>query len=510
MKRGSPVLIARRPQIVTPPRRQLIQLQPTSIAARPDELTQDPASATDGPSASEAATEGTRSGLLAYAIRVDQNGRWHLAPAWPLWSLLVAFPFWWAMGLGSFIFPIMAVPMALYLLRNRPIKVPPAFWLWALFLVWTVLGLVMNVSTSTNARAGSPGGRLLSTAVLLIEYGGITITLLFVGNLSERDLPIRRLVRWLGVLFMITVAGGLLGTYDPKFSFTSPLELVLPQSLRSNGYISALVHPNAAQVQSVLGEAGGRAAAPFGYTNYWANNLSILLIWFVVAWFPGQTSRRRTACLVIGLIALVPTVYSLNRGLWLAVALTAVWIAVRAFLEGRVLSLLALLAATSLGVVIFTLTPLHSVYQSRLNHSGSADLRSFLTTQALKGAEESPILGWGGARKTVGSNSSIAVGPTAKCPQCGGFPIGSNGEFWTLIYYNGFVGAAFFLGFFLVSMWVYRRDRTPIGQGGVIAVGLTFVNMLFYSSVPAAATMTMISVGLLWRSHLLRIEAPAE
>jgi hypothetical protein len=35
-------------------------------------------------------------------------------------------------------------------------------------------------------------------------------------------------------------------------------------------------------------------------------------------------------------------------------------------------------------------------------------------------------------------------------------------------------------------------------------VGLTFVYMFFYNSVPAALTITMISVALLWRNDLIR------
>src|SRR6266545_2091871 len=56
------------------------------------------------------------------------------AGAWPLWALLVLYPVWWLLGLGTFIFPILAVPMAIYLVRHRPIKVPPGFGIWLLFL----------------------------------------------------------------------------------------------------------------------------------------------------------------------------------------------------------------------------------------------------------------------------------------------------------------------------------------------------------------------------------------
>ena len=52
---------------------------------------------------------------------------------------------------------------------------------------------------------------------------------LYAGNLTGRELPRRRLVFLLAWLFAVTVAGGLLGVFDGRLSFSSPLELALPQ-----------------------------------------------------------------------------------------------------------------------------------------------------------------------------------------------------------------------------------------------------------------------------------------
>ena len=38
-------------------------------------------------------------------------------PAWPVAGILLLYPLWWALGLGVLIFPLMAVPMAWYLIR---------------------------------------------------------------------------------------------------------------------------------------------------------------------------------------------------------------------------------------------------------------------------------------------------------------------------------------------------------------------------------------------------------
>ena len=66
------------------------------------------------------------------------------------------------------------------------------------------------------------------------------------------------------------------------------------------------------------------------------------------------------------------------------------------------------------------------------------------------------------------SASSIAVGPTADCPACGQFPVGSNGQLYLLMVCNGWVGTGLFLSFFGYLAWRFRRDRTPYGMAGML------------------------------------------
>ena len=67
---------------------------------------------------------------------VAQTQRRLLKPGWPLFVLFVGFPIWWALGLGGFIWPVMAFPMLLSLLRRKRIYAPPGMLLWVGFLVW--------------------------------------------------------------------------------------------------------------------------------------------------------------------------------------------------------------------------------------------------------------------------------------------------------------------------------------------------------------------------------------
>src|SRR5206468_1820461 len=143
-----------------------------------------------------------------------------------------------------------AVPMAAVLVRQwrggRRIAVPPGFAAWLVFLA--VGGVSLGSLRQDPARpvAGPATDRLVPAAFRLVEYAAVTVLLLYAGNLTEEELPRRRLVRLLGWLFVVTVAGGLLGMVAGRFQFSSPVELLLPHHLRDNAFVQSLVHPAAA------------------------------------------------------------------------------------------------------------------------------------------------------------------------------------------------------------------------------------------------------------------------
>ena len=217
-------------------------------------------------------------------------------PGWPLTMGLMGFPIFWACGFGEFVWPIVAVPMAEQLWpRRRSLKVPPYFGMWLALLAWVVLGVSMLGQVLPGTLADSGG--LIGWAVRVVNLLAATTVLLYLGNLSERDFPTRKVIRMLGFLFMVTVIGGLLGTFLGNVSWTSPFEYVLPQSIRHQQYVRSLIHPGFAQVENVLGFTSPRPKAPFAYTNTWGNNIAILLIWFVVglvgSGLPPKPRRRR-------------------------------------------------------------------------------------------------------------------------------------------------------------------------------------------------------------------------
>lgn len=427
-------------------------------------------------------------------------------PAWPVTFLLVGYPLWWALGIADFMWFILAVPMAARMVAwrsraGRPIKVPPGFGLWLLFLFIMIAGIAAITLTAPGTVPSAVSHRVLSYANRTAGYLGDTVLLVYAGNLTERELPRRALAWMLGLVGVAAVAGGVAGMLLPHFEFSSPFLLLLPHSVQANPFIQASAHPALAQIQNVLGNPGGRPKAPFDYTNIWGDCLTILLP-FLVAWAWTGTRRQRLFAAAAVVLAGAPLLYSLNRGAWIGVILSVVYLAVRMAARGKMALLAGLVAVIVVSVVLLLSTPLGSVITSRLENGKSNTLRSELSTLAIKDAAASPIIGYGDTRQEQGSPESIAIGPSAKCPTCGQLAVGSTGQLWLLLVCNGFVGAAFYLSFFAYGIWRFRRDLSPYGLAGVLVLVLSFLYMLSYDATGAPLGFTVLAYAVLWKSDV--------
>ena len=419
---------------------------------------------------------------------------------WPLTALLMLYPLWWALGMGTLIVPLLALPMAVQLWRRRPVAVPPGFGIWLLFLLWVLVSTVMLGENPPGTLPDTTSGRWLSVVFNLAGYVSATVILLYAGNLTEEEFPRRRLVRQLGAFFVFVVVGGLLGVLAPRFQFTSPVEMLLPESVTRVGFVRSLVHPASSQLQDVLGFTSPRPSAPFGYTNTWGNCLALLIGWFVISWLRDPRSARRIAGFGILLVAAVPIVYSLNRGLWIGLAVIALVTAGRLALRGRLLVIVGLLVTVLLAGLMVLTTPLATIVEGRFDNPQSNKIRGFTIERTLDVVEYSPVIGFGSPRAALGSSNSIAIGADDECRRCGNPTLGSNGQLWLVLIAQGIGGVVLYFGFFLRSMWVYRRDRTPIGDAGFLTLMLTFLFMFLYNALTMPLVVTMMAVALLWRN----------
>ena len=425
----------------------------------------------------------------------------HLPVGWPMVVLFAGYPLWWALGVAPFVALATAVPLALELRHHRPLRAPRGFGLWMLFLVWLALGVAVLQVTAPEAIPSTSNGRYAVFAFRYAWFLAATVYLLYIGNMRE-ELDLLRVCRIVGVMFMVVVAGGLLGTVAPRLEFSSLLELV-GGGLAKAPFIQNLIHPSAAQIQDFLGYEQGRPSAPFPFTNQWGLNCAVTLPFFIVGWFHQASKSRRMVGSVVLLLALVPIVSSLNRGLWLALVVCAAFLAVRAALQGRP----GVLAVGTVGVlvaaVLIALSPLGSLVSARLDNGNSNQGRTNLGTQTLLSTwEGSPVVGFGTTRDPAGNWVSIAAGSTAQCPRCTPPPMGTQGQFWFVLFASGFLGVFLYYGFFMTQLLRHIRLKSVYATAGLAAVTMHLVTSPFYNSVDVSLLVILSAVGLLWRAGL--------
>lgn len=400
----------------------------------------------------------------------------HLPAAWPFYGLIVGFPLWWALGFGAFVWQLFALPMLAQLIRRRGVRLPRGFGIWCIFVLW-VLGSGLSLSTEQHV--------VLAYLYRLSLYLSATVLLVYLFNLTKRELPTRAAVYTMAFFWAVVVLGGYAGLLLPNRSFTSVLELVLPKGLTANAFVHSMVHPGFSDTSTLLGFAVPRPKAPFNYTNEWGANLALLTPFFLVAlgWLRRRGQRILGAAAL--LLAAVPVVESLNRGLWLSLGVAGSYLAVRLALRGDTRALTVGAVALAIGLVILVFSPLGTVVNDRLfvTKANTAD-RAALYQSATQSALSSPLLGHGAPQP----NTSNIAGPS----------VGTHGELWTLAVSQGIPGTLLFVAFLADQVRRSRRCSTrALWLHAAILIGL--VQLPFYNSLPAQLHIVMVAVVLCQR-----------
>ncbi|TDC55439.1 hypothetical protein E1281_12550 [Actinomadura sp. KC345] len=428
---------------------------------------------------------------------------WRTQPGWPLSVALLGFPLWWILGLANVVLLVMTVPMAVTLWRRRGTLVAPGgFGVWLFFLVWVMLGVLVLWADAPFAEPGGGASRLLVYGWRLAWYFSFTVVLLYIGNLSEHDLPSGRIGKLLGFMFVVTTVGGLIGSFFPSIQLTSPVEMALPAGLAENSFVRDIVHPKVADVESILGFDQARPMAPFAYANTWGAAYAFFLPYFLLTWVVRAGTGRRVVAFAILAASLWPVVYSLNRGLWAALGVMGLFGVVKLLQVGgpRVIAWTAGMAAV--GAIVVALSPLPGLVQDRLENPHSNNRRTLLAEETTRSAlTGSPVVGFGSTRNVQGDLGQVAGGAQVGCKACESPPLGTQGHLWLLLFANGLVGTVAFCAFFTLRFFRHWRDRGAYSLAGcavLIACGLF---MITYDMVEVPLYTVMIAVALMWRAR---------
>lgn len=415
--------------------------------------------------------------------RAVLSRRSYLRPGWPIYALFGGFPLWWILGLAGLVWPILAIPMAVWLFRQPRVLAPRGFTIWAAFLLW-MLGSGTQLDSATRYIAfGYRASLYLST----------TIVLLYVFNMSREALPTRTLISIMCVFWMVVVVGGFLGVLMPKLEFKSPVELVMPQGLASNEFVYDLVHPATSQIQHFLGYDQARPKAPFVYATNWGSAFGLLTPFVILSWTYAKTRRWKVVTAVMFVAAIVPVVNSLDRGLWLSIGVGLIYAAVRLAVAGqaRALRAILILIPTLLGVIY--LTPLRQLVDDRFAHPHSNEARLSLYQEAIQNVKESPLLGYGSPRPSEDDNAPS---------------VGTQGQFWLVLFSHGIPGVLLFVWWLLYQLWKFRAVSPPVAFWCHVLLVMAFVQLPFYGWLPAPLVVIAVAVAIAAREQLRGSELP--
>lgn len=446
-------------------------------------------------------------------------GAWlprRLGPAWPLKLLLVWFPLWWALGLTSVVFVATSAVMAVQMVRRGRLRLPVGFSVWLLFLGWMLAGVAMLWVDAPGTVPGGGPQRLVGFSVRVLWYLAVTVAMLYPLSFTSKALPAIQVARWLSCLFLTAVVGGLLGLVAPSFNFPSPLELLIP-GVGDSGFVYTQLHPALTTSSDFLGYEQPRPRAPFAFANAWGNNVGLLLPFFVLACLYARRRWQRWSLPVVLAAALLPIVYSLNRGLWLGLSLVAVYSLGLLLRARRFRAVSGLVAAAMVALALIITSPVGETIVTRLEtpHSNArrTTVAEVVTTTTWEG---SPLLGYGTTRDVLGSFGSIGGGQTPQCRQCAAPPLGTQGFLWRLIFTTGFVGTALF-AIFMAWQWIaHARRRTPMAVVGCLSLAASALYFVVYDSLESPLFILMLAVGLMNRERFeekaaeLRPERPGQ
>ncbi len=306
-----------------------------------------------------------------------------LPRGWPIAVALVGWPLWWALGVTPLVFPLVAAALLPDLLRRDRLRVPPGFWLYLLFLLVVVVSAVMLDATAPGTLPPDGPGRYATFVLRLFGYLAMAVLMLYLGNTSESELPRLRVVRWLALLATWSILLGLLAVLLPRFSFPTAVSLLpgsLPDLLGENARRADL-----AQVQPVLGLPAPRPAATYAFTNAWGNATSLTLVWLVLLAVVTDRRAVRVGVGVLLIVLAVPVTYSLNRGMWIGLTVSLIYLAVGLAARGRLLPLGAVTLVVGLAATVFVLTPLQGMVTERLTSGHSNGTRTTLARSRTTG-----------------------------------------------------------------------------------------------------------------------------
>ncbi len=273
----------------------------------------------------------------------------------------------------------------------------------------------------------------------------------------------------------------------------------MPKSILNNPTAYAYVHPAVAQIQfKALGHPIGRPITLFAYTNQWAATVGMLTPFAIITAIHARSSVVKNLVIALIVIAAIPIVVSINRGLWIALIVAGIYIGVRLALSGHAKLLMGSAAVIVILAGVIALSPLGSLCRRASTPSTTRTARAPRSTPTRSPARAS--------RRSSASARPAHPRIWRRTPTCAWAPRASSS--WcssrtaTRAWCSTWAGLP---SRFCSSL--RRRSLTEILWSSVILI--SFVEMFVYDFLPVAIYVVMIACALLWRERLFQAQAAA-
>lgn len=393
---------------------------------------------------------------------------------WPLSVLSLGMPLLFLLGVHALVWVVPAVVFGADLLRRRGLRLPLGGGFLLALLGWAALsGLQLR---------GVPALALFGYRTALLA--SVVATFLWLCAVPRSEVPDVAVIRVIAWIWPVLIVFGYVALAFPDLSMPSPFQRALPGALTSHEFLIDLTSIRFSELQEFLGFPVPRPAAPFAYANEWGGAVALTTPFFVLDRIVGQSAqRRRGGWLLLGL-GVVPIVMSLNRGLWTALGVMVLYVALRRATRGDLRSAVGLVAGAAVVAVAVAASPFGTLIQDRIEGAeASNESRASVSAEAVSEAMKSPLLGHAAPR-------SVEEGP----------PLGTHGLAWYLLFAHGFVGLGLYLAWLtgVLRRGLARTDPTGMWLATVPIV--TVALMPIYGLLPQVL-LTAVAAALLWRLH---------
>lgn len=418
---------------------------------------------------------------MARALTTAADAR-HPAPGrvqipsslWPLAALSFGLPPLYLLGLASVSWALPGIVFGGALLRQRGVRYARGSGLLLALVLW--IGL-----TGVQLR-GLPSLALFGYRWSL--FVSLAITFVWICHVGRDAVPDEAIIRVVAWMWPVLMGFGYMAILMPRVSVPTPFLRVLPGGLASHSFIVDIASIRFAELQGFLGYPVPRPSAPFAYANSWGSAAALTFPFFVLDRFIGQPPARRRTGMVLLIAGLIPSVVSLNRGLWLSCGLALAYVAGRRALTGDLRTFVRLIAAMVLAVVIVLASPLGSLVNDRIEGAeDSNESRTSVARSAVVSSFESPLLGHG----APGQGDEAVF-------------VGTHGLLWYLMYSHGLIAAALFLAWLVGRLRVGLTLTTPMGLWMTAVLVMTLLQMTVYTMHPHV-TVVGVAAALVWRQR---------